>query len=55
MLRRMPPADPRYKEIPPRFHAAFPLDDGLTPPGAAGSYGYPSVVYKVIVMQCNAV
>jgi hypothetical protein len=23
----MPPDDPRYKEIPPRYHSAFPLDE----------------------------
>lgn len=45
-LRQMPPDDPRYQEIPLRYHSAYPLDVNLGPSG--GSFGYPSSVYKVI-------
>ncbi len=46
-LRQLPPDDPRLKELPPRFYAAFPLDDSSKPRGTAGAFGYPSATYKV--------
>jgi PAB-dependent poly(A)-specific ribonuclease subunit 3 len=45
-LRQMDPADERYKEIPVRFHSAFPLDDPSAQRRAGGSFGYPSCLYK---------
>ncbi len=47
-LRQLPPNDPRLKELPPRFYAAFPLDDSSKPRGTAGAFGYPSATYKVV-------
>jgi PAB-dependent poly(A)-specific ribonuclease subunit 3 len=47
-LRQMDPEDERYKEIPPRFHSACPLDDASSHRGAGGSFGYPSSLYKVV-------
>ncbi|EWM27769.1 pab-dependent poly -specific ribonuclease subunit 3, partial [Nannochloropsis gaditana] len=46
--RSLPPDDPRYKEIPPGFHHAYPLDDAQKARGTAGAFGYPSVTYKVL-------
>ena len=46
--RQLSPDDERYKEIPPRYHSAFPLDDNSRHRGAGGSFGYPSSVYKVV-------
>lgn len=46
-LRQMDPADERYKEIPVRYHSAFPLDDPSAQRRAGGSFGYPSCLYKV--------
>jgi PAB-dependent poly(A)-specific ribonuclease subunit 3 len=47
-LRQMQPDDEIYKEIPPRYHSAFLLDDAQIPRGAGGSFGYPSSLYKVV-------
>lgn len=48
-LKQMSPEDPRYKEIPMRFHSAHPLDIvSAANRGGGGSFGYPSSVYKVI-------
>lgn len=51
-LKQMEPNDDRYKELPNRFHSAYPLDDSYSfspqQRGIGGSYGYPSAVYKVI-------
>lgn len=47
-LRQMDPEDERYKEIPTRFHSAYPLDDPSTHRGTGGTFGYPSVLYKVV-------
>eukprot|EP01036_Dinobryon_divergens_P034814 gene34814-45028_t len=51
-LRQMAPDDARYKEIPPRYHSAQPLDavsgPNLGVAGAGGSFGYPSAIYKVV-------
>jgi PAB-dependent poly(A)-specific ribonuclease subunit 3 len=49
-LRQMEPNDPRYKELPSRFHSAYCLDDMYSQSrrGTGGSYGYPSGVYKAI-------
>lgn len=44
----MDPEDERYKEIPPRYLSACPLDDPSAHRGAGGSFGYPSVLYKVV-------
>lgn len=50
--KQMDPNDSRYKELPNRFHSAYPLDDSYSfspqQRGIGGSYGYPSAVYKVI-------
>ncbi len=46
-LRQLPPDDPRLRELPPRFYAAFPLDDSSKRKGTAGAFGYPSATYKV--------
>jgi PAB-dependent poly(A)-specific ribonuclease subunit 3 len=49
MLRQLEPEDERYLEIPPEYGAAWPLDlDEQTTRNIAGSFGYPSVMYKVI-------
>lgn len=45
------PSDERYKEVPSEFHSLFPLDPPVSRNShrnAAGSYGYPSHVYKVV-------
>ena len=47
-LRQMKPDDERYKEIPIRYHSAFPLDTESSNASAVGSFGYPSSVFKVI-------
>jgi len=47
-LRALPPDDARYKEIPPRYHQAYPLDDTHKARGTTGAFGYPSVIYKVL-------
>mmetsp|Transcript_22495 Transcript_22495/g.32850 ORF Transcript_22495/g.32850 Transcript_22495/m.32850 type:complete len:683 (+) Transcript_22495:91-2139(+) len=47
-LRQMDPDDDRYKEIPVRYHSAYPLDDPSSQRGAGGSFGYPSSLYKVV-------
>eukprot|EP01041_Mallomonas_annulata_P010985 gene10985-22949_t len=47
-LRQLDPADERFKEIPPRYHSAFVLDDSSVQRGAGGSFGYPSSLYKVV-------
>lgn len=46
-LRQMAPEDDRYKEIPPRYHSAFILDDASTLKGTGGSFGYPASLFKV--------
>ena len=46
-LKQLDPSDERYKEIPPRYHSAFCLDDPTVQRGTGGSFGYPSVLYKV--------
>jgi PAB-dependent poly(A)-specific ribonuclease subunit 3 len=50
--KQMEPSDDRYKELPNRYHSAYPLDDfySFSPQqrGIGGSYGYPSAVYKAI-------
>lgn len=47
-LRQMEPDDERYKEIPGRYHCAYPLDDPTVQRGTGGSFGYPSSLYKVV-------
>lgn len=47
-LRQMKPDDDRYKEIPLRYHSAYPLDPHGASSAAGGSFGYPSSLYKVI-------
>lgn len=52
----MQPDDPRYKEIPPKYHSAFCLDDpeldsATTSARQSGSFGYPSVLYKVVSQE----
>ena len=46
-MRSLRPDDERYKEIPSRYHLAYPLDDESRPRGTTGAFGYSSVVYKV--------
>ncbi|CAM9646860.1 unnamed protein product [Chrysoparadoxa australica] len=55
MLKQLPPHDERLKEIPTKFSAAFPLDDAGRLRGQAGSFGYPSVTYKVTKHQEGSV
>lgn len=48
-LRQLDPSDERYNEIPLEYCAALPLDHANQATGVvAGSFGYPSAVYKVI-------
>eukprot|EP01034_Spumella_vulgaris_P024001 gene24001-30288_t len=47
-LRQMKPDDHRYKEIPLRYHSAYPLDVNGASTTAGGSFGYPSSLYKVV-------
>jgi PAB-dependent poly(A)-specific ribonuclease subunit 3 len=47
-LRQMSPDDERYKEIPPRYHSAYMLDESTVQRGTGGSFGYPSSLYKVV-------
>jgi PAB-dependent poly(A)-specific ribonuclease subunit 3 len=55
MLRQLEPDDERYLEIPPEYGAAWPLDfDERTTRNIAGSFGYPSVMYKVIDRRSGA-
>ena len=56
--RQMSPDDPRYKEIPPEYHSAYCLDDvddiNISTPTSSkpsGSFGYPSVLYKVVSQE----
>jgi len=47
--REMEPADEMHKEVPTVFHSAACLDDlSSAPRGAAGAYGYPATVFKVV-------
>lgn len=53
-LKQMNPDNERYKELPLRYHSAYPLFNPHSSPGAAiamgsgGScFGYPSALYKV--------
>jgi PAB-dependent poly(A)-specific ribonuclease subunit 3 len=55
IMRQLEPNDKRYREIPPEYGAAWPLDDyEATTRSIAGSFGYPSVVYKVIDRRSGA-
>ena len=52
-LRQMDPANERYRELPSRYHSAYPLFNPHSSPaatiamGAGGScFGYPSALYK---------
>lgn len=44
-LKQIDPEDARYKELPMRYHAVYPLD---TAGASVSSFGYPSSIYKVI-------
>ena len=53
-LKQMDPANERYRELPSRYHSAYPLFNPHSSPaagvamGAGGScFGYPSALYKV--------
>lgn len=53
-LKQMNPDNERYKELPMRYHSAYPLFNPHSSPsagvamGAGGScFGYPSALYKV--------
>lgn len=48
ILSQLDASDERYNEIPPVYTAALPLDAEGHNRDAAGSFGYPSVIYKVI-------
>lgn len=45
-MRCLPADDERYKEIPPKYHLAYALDDEKSR-GIAGAFGYPNFLYKV--------
>jgi PAB-dependent poly(A)-specific ribonuclease subunit 3 len=47
-LRQLKPDDEVIKEIPKGYHCINPLDMEGKPRGTAGSFGYPSSVYKVV-------
>jgi PAB-dependent poly(A)-specific ribonuclease subunit 3 len=47
-LRQLKPSDKRVKEIPKGYHGVNPLDASDVPTGTAGSFGYPSSIYKVV-------
>jgi len=46
-MRALPSDDERHKEIPPKYHLIYPLDDENKSRGTSGAFGYPSVIYKV--------
>ena len=53
-LKQMDPANERYRELPSRYHSAYPLFNPHSSPaataamGAGGScFGYPTALYKV--------
>lgn len=49
VLSQLKSSDDRYNEIPPEYGAALPLDTvGQHMRDITGSFGYPSVLYKVI-------
>jgi hypothetical protein len=57
-LKQMNPENERYKELPLRFHSAYPLFNPHSSPAAttaqgAGSscFGYPTALYKGIVTE----
>jgi len=55
LLRQLEPDDKRYLEIPPEYGAAWPLDlDECTTRNIAGSFGYPSIMYKVVDRRSGA-
>jgi hypothetical protein len=55
LLRQLEPDDKRYLEIPPEYGAAWPLDlEECTTRSIAGSFGYPSIMYKVIDRRSGA-
>jgi len=47
-LRQMAPDDVRYKELPIRYHSAYPLDHDDRTLHTGHSFGYPSSLYKAI-------
>jgi PAB-dependent poly(A)-specific ribonuclease subunit 3 len=47
-LRQMAPDDVRYKELPIRYHSAYPLDNNDRTLHTGNSFGYPSSLYKAI-------
>ena len=47
-LRQLKPGDEIVKEIPKGYHCINPLDMEGKQRGTAGSFGYPSYVYKVV-------
>ena len=47
-LRQLKPGDEIVKEIPRGYHCINPLDMEGKQRGTAGSFGYPSYVYKVV-------
>lgn len=47
-LRQMAPDDVRYKELPIRYHSAYPLDNDDRTMHTGNSFGYPSSLYKAI-------
>mmetsp|Transcript_18740 Transcript_18740/g.16968 ORF Transcript_18740/g.16968 Transcript_18740/m.16968 type:complete len:824 (+) Transcript_18740:57-2528(+) len=47
-LKELPPNDERYKEIPIRYQSIYQLDHESTIRDSYGSFGYPSIVYKVV-------
>lgn len=50
LMQQLDPSDERYKEIPMGFHCMYPLDPPVAKNShrdAAGSWGYPTHMYKV--------
>jgi len=57
-LTSIPPDDPRHREIPPEFHSISHLDSAQNATLAhntSGSFGYPSIVYKVVSKESGGV
>mmetsp|Transcript_27289 Transcript_27289/g.109300 ORF Transcript_27289/g.109300 Transcript_27289/m.109300 type:complete len:261 (+) Transcript_27289:91-873(+) len=48
VLSQMQLNDERYNEIPPEYGSALPLDVYQTTRSIPGSFGYPTVLYKVV-------
>ena len=51
LLKQLPSSDERHKELPPKYHSVYPLDQRAKLRSSSGSYGYPTAVYKAVTSE----